>query len=117
MKLAPAPGNVQVAVERSRDRACLRVCDTGIGFAAELLPKIFAPYCQENRGRFGGLGLGLPIAKGLVDLHGGEIAAFSAGPGTGCTITVHLPLVDSAARQSASVPDAAPPTAQRRLSR
>ena len=81
--------------------ACLRVYDTGIGVAADLLPGIFDRYRQAIRGNFGGLGLGLPIAKGLVELHGGEIGAFSAGPGKGCTITVRLPLAASTQQEAA----------------
>jgi signal transduction histidine kinase len=91
-KFTRAPGSVYVVAEPSGDRACLSVRDTGIGLAPELLPVIFDQYRQASRGSFGGLGLGLPIAKGLVELHGGEIRASSAGPGSGCTITVSLPL-------------------------
>jgi signal transduction histidine kinase len=99
IKFTPAPGSVVVVIEASAASACLRVCDTGVGFSAELLPVIFDPYRQANRGSFGGLGLGLPIAKGIVELHGGEIRAFSDGPGRGCTITVRLPLATSAGQR------------------
>jgi signal transduction histidine kinase len=92
IKFTHAPGGVHVVVEANGDRACLDVRDTGIGLSAELLPVVFDRYRQANQGGFGGLGLGLPIAKGLVELHGGEIRAFSDGPGKGCTITVRLPL-------------------------
>ena len=87
-----APGSVHVVVEASGDPACLDVRASGIGLSAELLPVVFDRYRQEDRGGFGGLGLGLPIAKGLVELHGGEIRAFSDGRGKGCTIMVRLPL-------------------------
>ena len=96
IKFTQAPGSVQVVVDACGDRACLSVRDTGVGVSAELLAVIFERYRQANRGSFGGLGLGLPIAKGLVELHGGEIHAFSDGPGTGCTITVRLPLARKA---------------------
>jgi signal transduction histidine kinase len=92
LKFTRAPGSVHVVVEASGDRACLNVRDTGIGLSADLLPVIFDQYRQGNRGSFGGLGLGLSIAKGFVELHGGEIRAASDGPGTGCTVTVRLPL-------------------------
>lgn len=75
IKFTPAPGAVHVLVEGCSDWACLRVCDTGLGVAADLLPRMFDRYRQAIRGNFGGLGLGLPIAKGLVELHGGEIGA------------------------------------------
>jgi signal transduction histidine kinase len=91
IKFTHAPGGVHVAVEASSEWACVSVRDTGVGISAELLPVIFDRYRQASRGSHGGLGLGLPIAKGLVELHGGEIRAFSNGPGTGCTITVRLP--------------------------
>jgi two-component system, chemotaxis family, CheB/CheR fusion protein len=92
LKFTPAPGSVHVAVEASADQASMTVCDTGLGVSAELLPVIFDRYRQARRGSHGGLGLGLPIAKGLVELHGGRILASSDGPGRGCTITVRLPL-------------------------
>jgi signal transduction histidine kinase len=95
LKFTHAPGSVHVVAEARGDRACLSVRDTGIGLPAELLPVIFDRYCQAKRGSFGGLGLGLPIAKGLVELHGGEIRAFSDGPAEGCTITVRLPLANA----------------------
>jgi two-component system, sensor histidine kinase len=97
IKFTHSPGSVHIAVEASSDWASLSVRDTGIGLSADLLPEIFDQYCQANRGSFGGLGLGLPIAKGLVDLHGGEIRAVSDGPGTGCTIIVGLPLAKECA--------------------
>jgi signal transduction histidine kinase len=103
IKFTPAPGSVDVVVETSGASGCLRVCDTGVGFSPELLPALFDRYWQASRGSFGGLGLGLPIAKGLIDLHGGEIGAFSEGPGQGCTITILLPLVQSARREDAIV--------------
>jgi signal transduction histidine kinase len=93
IKFTPSPGTVQTVVEQNGDHARLHVRDTGVGFSQELLPEIFDRYRQAEKGSFGGLGLGLPIAKGLVELHGGNISAFSAGPGKGCTITVRLPLV------------------------
>jgi signal transduction histidine kinase len=105
IKFTPAPGSVHIAVEASGDFARLSVRDTGIGLSADLLPVIFDQYCQANRGSFGGLGLGLPIAKGLVDLHGGEIRAVSDGPGTGCTITVALPLAKECATMRGNAND------------
>lgn len=91
IKFTHAPGRVYVAVEESNEWACVRVRDTGVGISAELLPVIFERYRQARMGSHGGLGLGLPIAKGLVELHGGELRAFSDGPGTGSTMTVRLP--------------------------
>ena len=91
IKFTEAPGAVDVVVAASDGFACVTVRDTGVGIAADLLPVIFDRYLQANRGSFGGLGLGLPIAKGLVELHGGKITAFSDGLRKGCTMTVRLP--------------------------
>jgi signal transduction histidine kinase len=92
IKFTPAPGYVHIAVEMSASCACLLVRDTGVGFTQDLLPVMFDRYRQANPGSFGGLGLGLPIAKGIVELHGGEISASSDGPGRGCTIAIRLPI-------------------------
>lgn len=73
----------------------VQVTDTGIGIAPELLPKIFNAFEQGGDGttrRFGGLGLGLSISKGLVDLHGGKLTAKSDGLGKGATMVVDLPV-------------------------
>jgi CheY-like chemotaxis protein len=75
------------------------VLDTGIGIAPELLPRIFDTFTQADhtldRSR-GGLGLGLALVKGLVELHGGAVAAASEGPGRGATFTFTLPLATAA---------------------
>ena len=105
IKFTRAPGGIYVGVDVDGGRACLRVRDTGVGIPAELLPVIFDRYLQASRGSFGGLGLGLPIVKGLVELHGGEIGVWSDGPGKGCTVTVSLPVVN--AHESRSEPQAA----------
>jgi len=79
--------------------------DDGIGISAEALPRIFTAFEQagsEITPRFGGLGLGLSIARGLVEAHHGAIEASSDGPGTGATFTLVLPLIGTA--QQASPP-------------
>ena len=92
IKFTPAPGTVRVVLDSDGAFARLAVRDTGIGIDSELLAVIFDRYQQAHRGSFGGLGLGLPIVKGLVELHGGTVSAASAGPGTGCTMTIRLPM-------------------------
>ncbi len=75
--------------------AVLMVFDTGIGIAADVLPRLFQAFAQADQGLArprGGLGLGLAVVKGLVELHGGTVAAASDGPGRGATFTVRLPL-------------------------
>lgn len=96
VKFTPAGGSIEV---RSRDAAeagtlVLEVSDTGYGFLPEKADVLFLPFEQEAREghhRFGGLGLGLAIARAIVDLHGGTIRAASAGPDRGATFTVTLP--------------------------
>ena len=78
------------------DRAVLSIRDTGVGIDAERLAHLFEAFPQgdrsEARGR-GGLGIGLTVAKGLMELHGGTIEAASAGAGKGAEITLRLPRV------------------------
>ena len=116
-------GRVELAARREGDDLVVRVTDTGCGISAENLPRVFELFAQErqslDRSR-GGLGLGLAIVRNLVVLHGGRVAATSAGPGCGSTFTVWLPAavaVDEAGPiDGARGPDAAaapPPAAGR----
>jgi signal transduction histidine kinase len=94
-KFTPRGGQVevQVAVERG-GVALMRVRDTGEGVAPELLPRLFEPFSQADRSLArtrGGLGLGLAVVKGLVELHGGTVAATSSGCGAGTEVVVRLP--------------------------
>jgi PAS domain S-box-containing protein len=86
---------VSLGVDREAGRAVLAVEDSGIGMEPEILSRLFEPFSQADgsldRSR-GGLGLGLALVKGLVDLHGGEIRAESAGKERGSTFTLRLPL-------------------------
>ncbi len=80
--------------DATHNRLVIEVNDTGLGFTAEAADRIFQPFEQEGRGgdhRLGGLGLGLAIARAIVDLHGGVIRAGSPGTGQGATFTVELP--------------------------
>jgi CheY-like chemotaxis protein len=87
-------------------KALLRIRDTGRGIAPELLPHLFEPFVQArsslDRSK-GGLGLGLAVAKGLVELHGGTVRADSDGLDQGATFTIALPL-DTTAATSAGTP-------------
>ena len=97
VKFTPAGGCVELRIERADRAARLVVRDTGRGIAPEFLPQIFEPFRQADDVKTrtaGGLGLGLAIARSLVQQHGGTVKAESAGEGTGSTFTVTLPLMD-----------------------
>lgn len=90
---------VSVEVDAGEPRAVVRVADTGVGMAPWMLFRIFDPFSQADRTldrSKGGLGLGLALAKGLVELHGGDVSARSEGLGKGAEFTVRLPLVEVA---------------------
>ena len=73
----------------------LRVEDNGVGISAEVLPTVFELFAQADRSldrSQGGLGIGLSLARGLVEMHGGTIDAYSEGPGRGSVFVVRLPL-------------------------
>jgi PAS domain S-box-containing protein len=86
-----------LAFEPDGSSARVRVIDTGVGIAPDLLPRLFQPF-EQAQGTLsrseGGLGLGLALVKELVELHGGTVAARSDGPGAGAEFTVRLPTVD-----------------------
>ena len=95
VRFTPAGGRVEVSLGRRGDRAVLTVADSGRGITAELLPHVFDRFRQGESGTtrsHGGLGLGLSIARQLVELHGGTIEAASPGTGSGAAFTVSLPL-------------------------
>jgi signal transduction histidine kinase len=95
VKFSPAGGAITVRNYSEGGMAVIEVADAGVGIAAEVLPTIFDSLVQGpttiDRSQ-GGLGLGLSIAKGLVQMHGGSIAAHSEGLGKGSVFTVRLPL-------------------------
>ncbi len=96
-KFTPAGGRIELrlAAEPTTQQAVLVVRDTGAGIAADLLPHIFESFTQADRSlerTQGGLGLGLAVVKGLVELHGGAVEAASAGPGHGAEFRIRLPL-------------------------
>lgn len=100
-KFTPAKGSVRVSLRLEDSRAAVRVEDTGSGIAPELFAHLFQPFAQPQGAPVhagDGLGLGLALAKGLVELHGGEIEAFSAGPGQGTTITFRIPAAQAPRR-------------------
>ena len=95
LKFTPAGGRVVVRLATNAGDAQITVEDTGQGITAEFLPQVFDYFVQtdaSNTRRHGGLGLGLALVGQLVKLHGGTVAAASAGAGQGATFTVTLPL-------------------------
>jgi signal transduction histidine kinase len=106
VKFTPAGGTVRVSLERSGAQVAIQVRDSGIGIEPDFLPFVFDRFRQADASitrRHGGLGLGLSIARQLVELQGGTIEVDSPGVGQGATFTVRLPL-----RRAAPAADSAP---------
>ena len=112
-KYTPEGGSIRLALVVRGDLAEVCVEDNGIGIEAALLPRVFDSFTQGTRtaGRAeGGLGLGLALVRRLAELHGGEVAARSAGPGQGSTFVLTLPRLpavdapDGGGSSAASVP-------------
>jgi len=103
-------GQIRLTAQCDGGELILRVSDTGIGIAAEMLPRIFEMFVQVKSvldKSEGGLGIGLALARGLTELHGGSLEAQSAGLGSGSTFTLKLPLSQTAtARPSDGASDA-----------
>jgi CheY-like chemotaxis protein len=106
-KFTDPGGEVAVAVRADGGAVVLRVRDTGVGIAPDLLPRVFDAFTQadESLDRARG-GLGLALVKGVVELHGGTVRAASPGRGGGAEFTVTLP----AAAEPADPPADAPPS-------
>lgn len=105
IKFTSKMGKVQVSVQSVDSHVEIVVADNGLGIDAELLPLIFNRFTQRDSSSTRtarGLGLGLAIARQLVELHGGTIDAESRGTGQGSTFTVRLPR--SPVRSSTSIP-------------
>lgn len=104
MKFTPEQGHVEV-VSRSRNgRVAISVVDSGIGIDPALLPRIFDPFRQAadaSTRRQSGLGLGLALARQLVELHGGSLRAASLGLDRGATFTIELPRRHASAKPAA----------------
>ncbi|HLO75950.1 MAG TPA: PAS domain S-box protein, partial [Magnetospirillum sp.] len=93
VKFTPAGGKVSVGLRADADGLCITVTDTGIGIAPTDLAKVMAPFGQADSGmarRFEGSGLGLPLSRQLMDLHGGALTLEST-PGNGTTVTLRFP--------------------------
>jgi signal transduction histidine kinase/DNA-binding response OmpR family regulator len=98
-------GRIDVSLSAERGEAVVRIRDTGVGIAPEMLPKIWEMFAQADTvsdQSKSGLGIGLSLAKQLVHLHAGRIAAASEGLGKGSEFTVWLPLAEGAAEHAAN---------------
>jgi len=104
-KYTDAGGHIAVSVLQEGAEMVLRVGDTGIGIAPDLLPRIFDLFMQVDRSldrSRGGLGIGLTVVQRLVEMHGGAVEAHSAGLGQGSEFVVRLPVDVSCPEQSPS---------------
>ena len=113
-KYTPPGGTVEVHVERAGREAVLSVRDNGMGFPPELAGQLFEPFTQWAPAEHGsaGLGIGLSLVRGIVEMHGGTASAASDGPGRGSRFEVRLPLAAAeqpTAPRAQAAPAAAPP--------
>ncbi len=114
LKYTPPGGRIDIAVTREKDEAVLRVRDSGVGIPPKVLPGVFELFVQGAQSldrSQGGLGMGLTLAKRLVELHGGRIAVASEGQDRGSEFTVRLPLLRVAPEvvRSGTAPSEGPP--------
>ncbi|GGD61855.1 PAS domain-containing hybrid sensor histidine kinase/response regulator [Caballeronia grimmiae] len=96
LKYTKPGGRIRIDARRKGDAAEIEVADTGEGIPASFIERVFEPFAQASNApattrAFGGLGIGLAIAKSIVNLHGGSITAYSGGVGQGSVFTVSLP--------------------------
>jgi signal transduction histidine kinase/ActR/RegA family two-component response regulator len=107
IKFTPKGGSVQVVLRRVESHLEVSVADSGIGIEPAFLPHVFEPFKQAMDGpmrRHAGLGLGLSIARHIIELHGGEITASSEGAGRGARFEIKLPLLGTGAVTSPARP-------------
>ncbi len=105
VKFTPQQGSIRIDLAKEGNRARITLSDSGEGIRPEFLPQVFDRFRQadaSSRKRHGGLGLGLSIARYLVEMHGGSIEGESAGEGQGATFRVTLPLLEVSPSMPAS---------------
>lgn len=93
-KFTDRGGHIWLIAERADGGAVITVRDTGVGISRTMLPHVFEMFAQGDQTRartLGGLGIGLTLVKRLVEMHGGTVAAESAGPGMGSAFVIRLP--------------------------
>jgi two-component system CheB/CheR fusion protein len=110
IKYTPKGGTISVALVREGAQAMLSVADNGDGIAPDLMDSIFDLFVQADKSLArseGGLGIGLTLVRRLVELHGGQVHAFSEGLGKGSCFTVRIPALPDSTKLVASEPDQA----------
>lgn len=114
-KFTDRGGRVSLTLRVQADHAVVAVKDNGIGIAPEMMPRLFGLFTQASPAltrSHEGLGIGLSLVRGIVELHGGTVSVASAGPGAGSEFVVRLPLAamraDRAAGAARSEPETAP---------
>jgi two-component system, chemotaxis family, CheB/CheR fusion protein len=113
-------GRIALSAGRDGDQIVLQVRDNGTGIAPEMLTRIFDPFAQAEQTldrSQGGLGIGLALVRGLVELHGGVVSAASEGLGQGSAFTVRLPALPPVPPPEVQAPPAAPDDTPARLAR
>ena len=103
VRFTPVGGRIAVSARRGGMGVLIAVADTGAGLDVDFLPYAFDRFRQGDQSftrTQGGLGLGLAIVKHLVELHGGQVTAYSEGPNTGATFVVELPVVSRVAAEA-----------------
>jgi signal transduction histidine kinase/CheY-like chemotaxis protein len=111
VKFTASGGEVRVTLASGERGVEIMVADTGIGLSPEFLPHVFERFRQADQSftrAHGGLGLGLAIVKQVVELHGGSVAAHSAGAGHGAAFTVRLPVAAVSVNGDAAGPSQSP---------
>ncbi|HEX2128933.1 MAG TPA: ATP-binding protein [Solirubrobacterales bacterium] len=104
VKFTDEAGEIKVALRTGAEEATVEVIDDGCGFDPEAAPRLFEVFEQLDSSvarTAGGIGLGLPIVRGIVSEHGGRVEGTSDGPGRGATFSIHLPLVPAPAKVEA----------------
>ena len=95
IKFTPPGGRIDVYIRRTAEKYVVSVADTGLGIRPDFLPFVFDRFRQADSSTsraHGGLGIGLSLVRNLIEMHGGQVTAFSEGPGSGSTFTVQLPV-------------------------
>lgn len=104
-KYTDSDGQISIRVERDEKTVVIRIKDTGIGIAEEMLPRVFNRFIQIDHSlerTHGGLGLGLSIVRSLVQMHGGTVEAFSPGLNQGSEFVLRIPIVQGAKRANSA---------------